>query len=76
MKGEVQVRDLSAAAALIAWGHPIIDVTGHDFKVFTFDAAAEADLQGFYSNAPIPARDFARAIKKVRGIIHDNRDNR
>ena len=68
-----EVRDISAAAALVAWGHRILATVGNDFKVFHFAPEAEADLQAFYTNAPIPVRDYARAIKKIRGIVHEGR---
>jgi uncharacterized protein DUF5659 len=74
MSTEYRTHDLHVAAFLMARGHRLIavDETGRGRVAFVF-ASGREDAPKFFLGEPIPARDFAAALRTLKSALHQRR---
>jgi hypothetical protein len=65
--------DLNAAAFLMARGHPLLGVERQERGrcVFRFPIGARDDVPGFMRNEPVPAWDFANALRALKARVRE-----
>ena len=67
--------DLNQAAFLIARKHPLLGVErppGSRRCVFRFPASAREDAPGYLANEPVPAWDFANALRSLKAQVRES----
>jgi len=68
---EYATTDLNVAAFLIARGWKLRRLDGpRTSRSFVFEAAAKDDVQRFFLNELVGARDFASALKQLKSALH------
>jgi hypothetical protein len=70
---EYRTTDLNVAAFLVARGYTMTGIerlTDGRRGVFLFGPGARADVDQYFLNAPVGARDFAAALKNLKAALH------
>jgi hypothetical protein len=62
--------DMYVAAFLVARGHVLQRLEGTYRRTFVFPGDAAEDAEMFYKNAPVPAIDYAHALKDTKARLH------